>query len=248
MDVTPPAVDISLSPSPVSPDNDGVDDELVISTKVTDPSEISSWTMEILDPMGKHFTSFKGEGEPATSFIWDGISDKGELVQAASDYKLKLTISDTVGNTAAVEKPIMVDVLVMRDGDKLYIRVPSITFKPDTADYKDVAKDALDKNLWTIQRLSQIFKKYKTYKIQIEGHAVSVYWKDPVRSEKEQVEELIPLSEKRAQAIKQALAALGIDASRISTVGVGASRPIVPFSDEENLWKDRRVEFILIKQ
>jgi outer membrane protein OmpA-like peptidoglycan-associated protein/flagellar hook assembly protein FlgD len=248
LDVSPPATEITLSPSPFSPDNDGVEDELVISTKVTDPSDVAEWNMEILDPMGKHFTSFKGEGTPSAAFVWDGISDKGELVQAASDYKLKLTITDTVGNKTTVEKTIMVDVLVMRDGDKLYIRVPSITFKPDTADYKSVAKDALEKNLWTIQRLSVIFKKYRTYKIQIEGHAVSVYWRDQARSEKEQIEELIPLSTKRAEAIKQALGGLGIDASRISTVGVGASRPIVPFSDEENLWKDRRVEFILLKQ
>jgi hypothetical protein len=31
-------------------------------------------------------------------------------------------------------------------------------------------------------------------------------------------------------------------------VGVGGARPIVPFSDLVNRWKDRRVEFILIKK
>ncbi len=248
LDVSAPKTEIELSPEPFSPDNDGVEDELLITTKVSDPSEVASWSMEITDPMGKHFTSFKGEGTPSEAIIWDGISDKGELVQAASDYKLTMTIQDTVGNKATLSKTIMVDVLVMRDGDKLYIRVPSITFKPDTADYKAVAKEALEKNLWTIQRLALIFKKYRTYQIQIEGHAVSVYWKDQARSEKEQVEELIPLSIKRAEAIKAALVAGGIDASRISTVGIGASRPLFPFSDEENLWKNRRVEFILIKK
>ncbi len=248
LDVSAPVTEIAFSPSPFSPDNDGIEDELTITTTVTDPSEVAGWTMEITDPMGKHFTSFTGEGTPSAEIVWNGISDTGELVQAASDYKLKLTIADTVGNKTTVEKTIMVDVLVMRDGDKLYIRVPSITFKPDTADYKAVAKEALEKNLWTIQRLALIFKKYRTYQIQIEGHAVSVYWKDPARSEKEQVEELIPLSIKRAEAIKAALAAGGIDASRISTVGIGASRPLFPFSDEENLWKNRRVEFILLKK
>jgi outer membrane protein OmpA-like peptidoglycan-associated protein len=247
LDVSAPVTEISLNPTPFSPDNDGVEDELIIAVTVTDPSEVAEWSMEITDPMGKHFTSFKGEGTPSAEIVWDGISDKGELVQAASDYKLKLKIVDTVGNSATAEKTIVVDVLVMRDGDKLYIRVPSITFKPDTADYKSVAKEALEKNLWTIQRLAVIFKKYRAYQIQIEGHAVSVYWRDPPRSEKEQVEELIPLSIKRAEAIKAALAAGGIDVKRISTVGIGASRPLFPFSDEENLWKNRRVEFILLK-
>jgi outer membrane protein OmpA-like peptidoglycan-associated protein len=45
-----------------------------------------------------------------------------------------------------------------------------------------------------------------------------------------------------------ALAGLGIAESRITTEGMGASRPIVPFSDLVNRWKDRRVEFILIKK
>jgi len=248
LDTTPPVAEIAFSPSPFSPDNDGMEDELTIATAVTEPSGVAEWSMEITDPMGKHFTSFKGDGTPAAAIVWNGISDTGELVQAASDYKLKLTIADTVGNRTSVEKTIMVDVLVIRDGDKLYIRVPSITFKPDTADYKSVAREALEKNMWTIQRLSEIFKKYRTYQIQIEGHAVSVFWKDPVRAQKEQSEELIPLSNKRAEAIKQALVGLGIELDRISTVGIGAARPIVPFSDTENLWKDRRVEFILLKK
>ncbi|MBN1525206.1 MAG: OmpA family protein [Spirochaetales bacterium] len=247
LDISAPVVDIAFSPDPFSPDNDGVEDELYIKSAIEEASGIDSWTMEITDPKGKHFNSFTGKGTPSTSIVWDGLSDDGELVQAASDYTLTMAISDTVGNKASFKKVIAVDVLVIRDGDKLYIRVPSITFKPDTADYKAVAKEALEKNMWTLDRLARIFKKYKNYNILIEGHAVSVYWKDKVRAEQEQVEELIPLAKKRAEAIKQALGTLGIDETRISTVGVGASRPIVPFSDEENLWKNRRVEFILLK-
>ncbi|HEQ71766.1 MAG TPA: hypothetical protein ENN69_04690, partial [Spirochaetia bacterium] len=247
LDVSGPAAEITLSPEPFSPDNDGVEDELTIASQVSDPSGISTWKMVITDPVGHPFMHFSGEGTPSAKIIWNGISESGELVQAASDYKLTLSIEDTVGNKSSLEKTIMVDVLVIRDGDKLYIRVPSITFKPNTADYRDVAKEALEKNLWTLSRLARIFKKYKNYQIQIEGHAVSVYWRDPARSQREQVEELIPLSKKRAEAIKQALVDQGIEANRISTVGVGASRPLFPFSDEENLWKNRRVEFILIK-
>ncbi len=247
LDLTAPAVELSFSPSPFSPDNDGIEDELSILTSIDELSGIGEWHMEVLDPAGNHFTSFSGKGKPSAAIIWDGISDTGELVQAASDYKLILEIEDSVGNATTVQKTISVDVLVIRDGDKLYIRVPSITFKPNTANYKDVAAEALEKNMWTLERLAGIFKKYQTYKIQIEGHAVSVYYEDPEKAAKEQTEELIPLSKSRAEAIKTALVALGIEAGRISTVGVGADRPIVPFSDKVNRWKDRRVEFILIK-
>ena len=248
LDVSGPEIEIAFDPMPFSPDNDGVEDELNIKLKINEPSGVESWQLEIKDPMGAHFISFTGQGQPPSQLVWDGLSDRGELVQAASDYQLIFTITDTVGNKAVLQKTIMVDVLVIRDGDKLYIRVPSITFKPNTDDYKSVAKEALEKNMWTLKRLAEIFKKYKNYQIQIEGHAVSVYWEDPKRAEREQQEELIPLSTKRAEAIKKALVSLGIEASRIQTIGIGASRPIVPFSDKENLWKNRRVEFILIKK
>ena len=64
----------------------------------------------------------------------------------------------------------------------------------------------------------------------------------------EQEQELLPLSKLRAEAIRAALVAEGIEAARVSTTGVGAAEPIVPFSDLDNRWKNRRVEFILVKQ
>ena len=39
----------------------------------------------------------------------------------------------------------------------------------------------------------------------------------------------------------------GVNSSRLSTVGRGGTQPVVPRSDRNNWWKNRRVEFILIK-
>jgi outer membrane protein OmpA-like peptidoglycan-associated protein len=75
-----------------------------------------------------------------------------------------------------------------------------------------------------------------------------VYWNDPVRAGREEKEELAPLSLSRAEAVKNALVALGLKAERISVAGLGGTAPIVPFGDEENRWKNRRVEFILLKK
>jgi outer membrane protein OmpA-like peptidoglycan-associated protein len=140
-----------------------------------------------------------------------------------------------------------VDILVIRDGNNLKIRIPSITFQANTPDFTHVDPDKAAKNIATIARLAEIFKKYSQYKITIEGHANLVNFDNPARAKKEQEEELIPLSKARAEAIKQALAAQGIEASRISTVGIGAAEPVVPFSDVDNRWKNRRVEFILVR-
>lgn len=50
------------------------------------------------------------------------------------------------------------------------------------------------------------------------------------------------LSQQRAEAVKQALITLGIDARRLRTRGVGASQPVVS-EDGEDAWaKNRRVE------
>jgi outer membrane protein OmpA-like peptidoglycan-associated protein len=138
---------------------------------------------------------------------------------------------------------------VIREGDKLKIRIASITFPPNSADLMavtDVEKAA--RNDKTLQRLFEIFKKYSAYQIRIEGHAnITRYWSE-AEAKEENEEELIPLSLARAEAVKQALIKLGLDGSRISVTGLGGSSPIVPFDDEENRWKNRRVEFILIKR
>jgi len=111
-----------------------------------------------------------------------------------------------------------------------------------------VDPDKAAKNQATLQRLSEIFKKYSKYRIQIEGHANLVNFDNPAKAKVEQEQELLPLSKKRADSIRDALVSLGIDAGRITTVGIGAAAPVVPFSDLDNRWKNRRVEFILVRQ
>jgi outer membrane protein OmpA-like peptidoglycan-associated protein len=177
------------------------------------------------------------------------MSDTGELVQSAEDYTLRVTIRDKQRNSRTVENLIPVDVLVIREGDKLKIRIASITFPPNSADLSAVADiEKAARNDKTLQRLFEIFKKYSAYQIRIEGHAnITRYWSE-AEAQKENQEELIPLSLDRAEAVKQALIKLGLDGGRISVTGLGGSNPIVPFDDEENRWKNRRVEFILIKR
>jgi outer membrane protein OmpA-like peptidoglycan-associated protein/flagellar hook assembly protein FlgD len=249
LDVSGPQIELALSPLPFSPDNDGVEDEITISLKVKDISPVSEWSLNIDDPEGHSFVSFSGKGVPAERIIWNGLSDSGELVQAASDYPLRISIRDRLGNTRVEQKLIAVDVLVMRDGDKLKIRIPSITFPANSADLSKVEDaEKAAKNDWVLNRLAQILSKYSAYDFLIEGHANLVYWNDPARAAREEKEELAPLSLARAEAVKNSLVALGLKAERISVAGLGGTSPIVPFSDEENRWKNRRVEFILLKK
>ena len=245
LDRTAPRITLDLSPQPFSPDNDGVDDELAMSIEVEDISPLSGWSMTITDPQGALFATFSGRGAPSSEIIWDGLSDNGELVQSALDYPVALAVSDALGNTAIVNDAIAVDVLVIRDGDKLKIRVASITFPPNSADLSLVSGRAAELNARTIVRLGEIFTKNRSYTILIEGHANSVLYADPEAAAREQRDTLLPLSAARAEAVRRELVALGVSVQRISTDGVGGANPVVPFSDEQNRWKNRRVEFIL---
>lgn len=248
VDITGPQIRAAVSPQPFSPDGDGVDDRLTISLEASDPSSVESWKLSILDPAGHEFTSFAGKGSPQKPLVWDGRSSKGELVEAAQDYTAAITVRDVLGNAGYGKEMIPVDVLVVREGDKLKIRISSIQFAPNSADFNDLDPVATDKDRRTLKRLAEILNKYSTYRIAIEGHGVLVYWENPAKATEEEQTVLQPLSAKRAETVKKALVALGIEAERITTVGLGGSQPIVPHGDLENRWKNRRVEFILIEE
>lgn len=53
------------------------------------------------------------------------------------------------------------------------------------------------------------------------------------------------LSQRRAQAVADRLAALGIPAARVTVKGFGASRPVAPNTTEDGRSRNRRVEVVL---
>jgi outer membrane protein OmpA-like peptidoglycan-associated protein len=52
------------------------------------------------------------------------------------------------------------------------------------------------------------------------------------------------LSAKRAQACRAYLIVKGIDGSRITAIGHGDERPVVPNDSDENRQKNRRIEVV----
>jgi len=164
-------------------------------------------------------------------------------VISAEDYPFRLTVSDELGNTAIREGVIPVDILVIRDGDRLKVQISSITFAPNSPQLIiDPEDERGAKNRAILLRLAEVFDKYASYSIRIEGHAVNLSG-----TEREEREELQPLSLSRAQAVKDAMVELGISERRISVLGRGGTEPLVPHDDLDNRWKNRRVEFILIR-
>jgi flagellar hook assembly protein FlgD/outer membrane protein OmpA-like peptidoglycan-associated protein len=244
---TPPQVRLEVRPQPFSPGLDGADDRLTFTLDVIDDAPMGGWSVSLFDPKGVLFASQSGTGEAPRTGTWDGYSPGGELVRSATDYTAAFTVKDIFGNSASGRTTIAVDVLTYMDGLKRKIRVPNIQFAPNTPEFIRWKAEIGRENTASINTVAAFLKRYPAYRIVLEGHAVSVYFMNKARSEREHREELLPLSRRRAEVIKKALVERGIAANRIDIKEFGGSFPLVPFSDLVKRWINRRVEFILLK-
>ena len=80
-----------------------------------------------------------------------------------------------------------------------------------------------------LQRQGQWLQRYPQVSITIEGHC----------DERGTREYNLALGERRAQAVKKVLMALGVPAGRIQTISYGKDRPIVVGSDEAGYAQNR---------
>ncbi len=250
LDVQAPQLAASIENVPFTPDNDGNNDTLEFNIDAQDNFSIKSWKVVILDPKGKQFHTLRGTGIPEENVSWNGRAENGETVQSAEDYTARITVRDRFENSSSEEKQIPVGILVVQEPNGDYnIRITSIRFVPFEADYKNLEDQTMvEQNMQTLDRLAVLLKEYPDHKIRIEGHAVHLFYGDEELRAEEQQDTLLPLSRDRAEVIKTALAERGVEADRITTAGRGGSEPVVPHSDMDDRWKNRRVEFELIKQ
>lgn len=237
-----PVLSFRTSPAYFSPDNDGVDDELTMFLNVQAASPIVSWSLEIREPQSPFqlFYRFGGTGVPPSRLTWNGRSSRGELVQAASDYTVIFTAEDSGGKTSSLNGTIGVDVLIVREEAGLRLQVPSIIFRGDYADFIGLAQETVENNNRVLRRVAEILDKFPDYRVQVEGHANR-------SSLSSDGTELTALSESRAKAVVEMLVSFGINRNRLTAIGMGGRKPVAAFGDVDNYWKNRRVEFLLVK-
>lgn len=104
-----------------------------------------------------------------------------------------------------------------------------INFDFNSDKLRDESKTVLDK-------IAALLKEKSDWKMLIEGHTDNIGGDTFNQT----------LSEKRAAAVKNYLTNAGIDASRLSSSGLGLSKPIAPNETEAGRAQNRRVE--LVKQ
>jgi outer membrane protein OmpA-like peptidoglycan-associated protein len=87
-----------------------------------------------------------------------------------------------------------------------------------------------------IARIAEILNRYPQTRVTIEGHT------DSVGSESQNMK----LSEERARAVGEALVARRVDPGRVTTLGLGESRPIASNATESGKQSNRRVSLLVV--
>lgn len=134
-------------------------------------------------------------------------------------------VGNYMDRQAAELKKNMPEAEVIRDGEKVFVALPSgILFDVGKDAVKPGAKESLAKAAETL--------KASETNIIIQGHTDSS-GSDAINQ---------PLSERRARNVRDFLAASGVPASRMTAIGYGSSRPAVPNDTEANRTLNRRVQ------
>lgn len=139
------------------------------------------------------------------------------------------TTADTSGKSAAAPAaakptgpaPGSREDFTQNVGDRVF-------FDFDKSDIKPEGKTVL-------QRQADWLKKYPAVTVTVEGHC----------DDRGTREYNLALGERRASAVKKALVALGVPASRVSTISYGKERPIV-VGDNDQAWAQNRVGVTVI--
>ncbi|GMO22616.1 MAG: hypothetical protein Ta2B_01680 [Termitinemataceae bacterium] len=252
-----PKLTVNVTTEHFSPDNDGDDDDCNINLGAKSLLPFDNWTFDVYDTSDPSsdkkgtantvFWNVSGKSKITELLVWNGKSNKRELVQSAMDYPYVFTVTDIEGQTSQVSGYISVDILVMLIDNKLKMQVPSIIFRADHADFLSKKEDPkqgldqsiIDNNVKWLKRIAQVLNKFKDYTVVVEGHANAFL--GTAAEEKENG----PFSKQRADFVRTQLIKYGVKGDRLSTIGMGGTKPVADTKDPNTRWKNRRVEFIL---
>ena len=220
-------------------DGDGLNDNLGLKVNLVDDYPAATWTFAVTDPTGKPFYSQQVKQGLPSEINWNGASAKGEKVISMQKYGYTLTATDTQGITKSASGSIPVDLVFVKKGNNFQLDLTGFVFIPNSPKLVSDDSEAGKENKRLLAALKAALQRMNMYNTTIVGHAINVSG-----TEKEE-KELLPLSVARSEAIKAELKSLGLEVGGIVTTGKGGTEPIVPNSDQENKWKNRRVEFIM---
>src|SRR5262249_27452955 len=107
-----------------------------------------------------------------------------------------------------------------------------VQFETDKAVIRDESKPILN-------AVAGVMKDHpEIERVRVEGHT----------DNKGTNEHNLTLSRERARSVKEYLVAQGVDAKRLATEGFGETRPVADNTTDEGRYKNRRVDFVIMKR
>jgi outer membrane protein OmpA-like peptidoglycan-associated protein len=203
------------------------------SSKSEEP--IDSYKINILDSSGMLVKTLSGKGSPPSHFLWDGRNQAGELVpQGNYSFNMEVTDDNDLTGTARpaqsyakwVPKRVPYQYTFGVSGDLL--------FNSGKDDLLQRGYDAIQKAAMAIRR------RYPDSLIIVAGHT-----DDQKLAKGAKFADNQALSLARAQAVMNYLVKSGMDASKLSVVGYGDTKPIASNDTLEGRAKNRRVELVV---
>ncbi|MAG14069.1 MAG: hypothetical protein CMN78_05685 [Spirochaetales bacterium] len=247
VDVTPPAVNLQATADPFIKSNGDMEGDIYITLQIDDAHEVMKWALDVLTNGKNVVRSFAGSGDLEDQLMWrEGSGTRVSRVPITDRVTLKVNVVDEVGNGSVFETEVPLDLLVVRRDEKLYLLVPNVIFGEYQHELDSRSAEDLEQNLASIEQIFEIFQKYTGYELLLEGHALNVHHRGDPDKEAEEEEILIPLTQKRAETVRDALIELGMAQNRIRIEWFGGKSPIMDVLDKEVRWKNRRVEFIML--
>lgn len=236
-----------------TPDDDGLNDIAVfdLSTEYLE-YDPESWLVSICDKKGKEIKRIEGKGKIPSQVEWDGKAESGELVFSRDEYTVNFTVTLSEGDRERTGLAVLSSSVVIKTGILFEVIIPdkqwkiivnTIYFDPDRATFEKISEEQKRENKETLESITRQILEHGEVEVLVEGYANNVS-----NTERENIQELIPLSRLRAQTIVNILSENGLDPDILSSDGKGGSNPIAKWEDRENWWKNRRVEFIVTRK
>lgn len=150
-------------------------------------------------------------------------SSKPPVEETTSSSTMGQDQGATTGETGEAERP---DRGTVESMNEVIASLKTVYFDFDRYNLRDDARRALEQD-------AEILKNNPDIKVMVEGHC----------DERGTNEYNLALGENRANAVRDYLVRLGIDAGRLSTISYGEERPVAMGHDEAAWAQNRRAQF-----
>jgi outer membrane protein OmpA-like peptidoglycan-associated protein len=165
------------------------------------------------------------------------MSDKTLMIEGAAESD---KVADNIRSVLLTDLPpgykAQDSITVMSETEKAADSCQTLmraTTAKGIINFARASADLTSDSTQTLKELVEVANECPSFKIEIEGHTDAEGTDE--RNQR--------LSNRRANAVADFLAQNGVDRSRLSTIGYGATRPIADNATEEGRAKNRRIEF-----